>query len=85
MGSMTLEFLLIAAGIGGYLLGSIPFGLVITRMLGLGDIRFIGSGNIGATNVLRTATSRPHWRRCFWIRARAPSPPCWRAMYWLVP
>ena len=37
-----------------YLLGSIPFGLVITRMLGLGDLRQIGSGNIGATNVLRT-------------------------------
>ncbi len=37
-----------------YLLGSIPFGVVITRALGLGDVRAIGSGNIGATNVLRT-------------------------------
>jgi len=40
--------------IGGYLLGSIPFGLLIARATGQGDIRKIGSGNIGATNVLRT-------------------------------
>jgi acyl phosphate:glycerol-3-phosphate acyltransferase len=47
-----LMFLL--AAVAGYLLGAIPFGLVLTRMAGLGDIRDIGSGNIGATNVLRT-------------------------------
>jgi glycerol-3-phosphate acyltransferase PlsY len=42
------------AGIAGYLMGSIPFGLLLTRAFGAGDVRQIGSGSIGATNVLRT-------------------------------
>ncbi|MBO6726148.1 MAG: glycerol-3-phosphate 1-O-acyltransferase PlsY [Rhizobiaceae bacterium] len=49
-----LALTLLGALLFGYLLGSIPFGLVLTRVAGLGDVRNIGSGNIGATNVLRT-------------------------------
>jgi acyl phosphate:glycerol-3-phosphate acyltransferase len=47
---------LLAAAVLGYFLGSIPFGLLLTRLAGLGDVRQIGSGNIGATNVLRTGS-----------------------------
>lgn len=52
----TAPLVLILVAIAGYLLGSIPFGIVIARLFGLGDLRQIGSGNIGATNVLRTGS-----------------------------
>ncbi|GAC1333347.1 MAG: glycerol-3-phosphate 1-O-acyltransferase PlsY [Beijerinckiaceae bacterium] len=48
------SLVIVLALLGGYLLGSIPFGLVLTRVAGTSDLRAIGSGNIGATNVLRT-------------------------------
>ena len=49
-----LETIHLVAAVAGYVAGSIPFGLVLTRLAGLGDIRSVGSGNIGSTNVLRT-------------------------------
>jgi glycerol-3-phosphate acyltransferase PlsY len=52
----TSASLLILWAVLGYLLGSIPFGMVLTQIMGLGNLRDIGSGNIGATNVLRTGS-----------------------------
>ncbi|WP_296475176.1 glycerol-3-phosphate 1-O-acyltransferase PlsY [Roseinatronobacter sp.] len=51
---LTPLWLLGLTGLVGYMIGSIPFGVVVARVMGLGDLRAIGSGNIGATNVMRT-------------------------------
>lgn len=50
----TAPLILVLVAVFGYLLGSVPFGIVVARIFGLGDLRKVGSGNIGATNVLRT-------------------------------
>ncbi len=55
---VTAPLVLALVAVAAYLIGSIPFGIVITKALGLGDLRQIGSGNIGATNVLRTGNKR---------------------------
>jgi acyl phosphate:glycerol-3-phosphate acyltransferase len=65
----------------GYLLGSIPFGLLITRAAGLGDVRSIGSGNIGATNVLRTGRKELA-ALTFVLDALKGSVAVWIAMRW---
>lgn len=55
---VTSQGMLLLTAVLGYLLGSTPFGILVTRAMGLGDLRQIGSGNIGATNVLRTGNKR---------------------------
>lgn len=54
----TSAALLLLWAVIGYLMGSVPFGMVLTRVMGLGNLRDIGSGNIGATNVLRTGSKK---------------------------
>ncbi|MBY5741340.1 glycerol-3-phosphate 1-O-acyltransferase PlsY [Rhizobium leguminosarum] len=78
---ITLPIALVAAVIG-YLFGSIPFGLILTRAAGLGDVRSIGSGNIGATNVLRTG-NRPLAAATLLLDALKASAAAWVVGYFL--
>src|SRR6185503_10833181 len=75
--SSTLVYL--SALAFGYLLGSIPFGLILARIFGLGDLRKIGSGNIGATNVLRAGSKWLAALTLFWLPCDGARPrPCWQ-------
>ncbi len=78
---MTLPDLLTLptlAGLGiGYALGAIPFGLIFTRIAGLGDVRAIGSGNIGATNVLRTGRKGLAFATLLGMPSKGRWPSCW--------
>lgn len=58
MPELTFDLVTLLLVVGGYLLGSVPFGMVMARVMGLGNLRDIGSGNIGATNVLRTGNKK---------------------------
>ncbi|MCE2715940.1 MAG: glycerol-3-phosphate 1-O-acyltransferase PlsY [Pseudomonadota bacterium] len=58
MESLNTEILVVMIAVGAYFFAAIPFGLVLSKFAGLGDIRNIGSGNIGATNVLRTGNKK---------------------------
>ncbi|WP_069298909.1 glycerol-3-phosphate 1-O-acyltransferase PlsY [Neptunicoccus sediminis] len=58
MPELTFDLVTVLLVLGGYLLGSVPFGMVLARVMGLGNLRDIGSGNIGATNVLRTGNKK---------------------------
>ncbi|MBR9862360.1 MAG: glycerol-3-phosphate 1-O-acyltransferase PlsY [Rhodobacteraceae bacterium] len=58
MPDLTFNLVSLLLVLGGYLLGSVPFGMVMARVMGLGNLRDIGSGNIGATNVLRTGNKK---------------------------
>ena len=77
-----MDISLLYAALLGYLCGSVPFGLLLTRAAGLGDIRSIGSGNIGATNVLRTGNRWLAGATLVLDAAKAALPVLFARYYW---
>ncbi|WP_332699314.1 glycerol-3-phosphate 1-O-acyltransferase PlsY [Devosia sp.] len=77
-----MDIYLLYAAVLGYLCGSVPFGLLLTRAAGLGDIRSIGSGNIGATNVLRTGNRWLAAATLVLDAAKAALPVLFARYYW---